>query len=228
MYEKYLSIITNFGCHYTCPYCIVKNNQIDIPETTIKGLNNLRQAIIGYGCNIVSVSGGGDPLHNYDSHIDWYEKLFGILEEMDIPLEMHTSYINSNFSPARCKRIVYHLHNKEQLSQIKRFGNEIIRAVFVVTDDMTNKDIHDIAELVKKSTIIDELSFRQRVDKNYKVSFHLHNELKVGHKKDWWYIEQNDYNLYYVENRVYTKYGNFRREGNDESERQNNFNRIDL
>lgn len=26
MNDKYLSVITNFGCHYSCPYCIVKNN----------------------------------------------------------------------------------------------------------------------------------------------------------------------------------------------------------
>ena len=42
--DKYLSIITNFGCHYTCPYCIVKNNNMDIPRTTIKGLKLLKAA----------------------------------------------------------------------------------------------------------------------------------------------------------------------------------------
>ena len=26
--DKYLSIITNFGCHYKCPYCIVKENNL--------------------------------------------------------------------------------------------------------------------------------------------------------------------------------------------------------
>lgn len=64
MFERYLSIITNFGCHYSCPYCIVKNNGIDVPETTVEGLTNLKQMIISHGCNIVSISGGGDPLHN--------------------------------------------------------------------------------------------------------------------------------------------------------------------
>ena len=33
MNDKYISIITNFGCHYTCPYCIVKNNNLDIPRS---------------------------------------------------------------------------------------------------------------------------------------------------------------------------------------------------
>ncbi len=25
---KYMSVITNFGCHYKCPYCIVKENNL--------------------------------------------------------------------------------------------------------------------------------------------------------------------------------------------------------
>lgn len=37
--KKYLSIITQFGCHYTCPCCIVKNNNIDIKPTTIESLD---------------------------------------------------------------------------------------------------------------------------------------------------------------------------------------------
>lgn len=30
---KYVSIITNFGCHYTCPECIVRNNGLKMSET---------------------------------------------------------------------------------------------------------------------------------------------------------------------------------------------------
>lgn len=212
MIEKYLSIITNFGCHYSCPYCIVKNNNIEIPKTTIKGLDNLKQTLIGNGCNIVSISGGGDPLYKYEKHINWYEKLFDILEEMGVPIEMHTSYINSNFPMKMCKRVVYYLRNKEQLSKIVRHGNEIIRVVYVVTNNMTLYDIFDIVDFVKTSNQIDELSFRQMIDSNYNTCFHLHDELKAGHKKYWWYIEQNGYNLYYAENKIYNKYEDFKLE----------------
>lgn len=27
------SVITNFGCHWQCPYCIVRNTGIQIAET---------------------------------------------------------------------------------------------------------------------------------------------------------------------------------------------------
>ena len=55
--DKYLSIITNFGCHYKCPYCIVRNNGIKVPTTTLDGLDALEDAIKENGANIVSVPG---------------------------------------------------------------------------------------------------------------------------------------------------------------------------
>lgn len=33
MDDKYLSIITNFGCHYSCPECIVRNNKLKMTPT---------------------------------------------------------------------------------------------------------------------------------------------------------------------------------------------------
>lgn len=101
---KYMSVITNFGCHYKCPYCIVKENNLHIPRTTLSGLDNLEEALKENNCDIISISGGGDPLHEYEKHIDWYRKFFGIAHERNvffngsvrpIPVEMHTSYIIS-------------------------------------------------------------------------------------------------------------------------------------
>lgn len=43
--DKYLSVITNFGCHYSCPYCIVKNNNLQIPKSTVEGLDRLEEEI---------------------------------------------------------------------------------------------------------------------------------------------------------------------------------------
>lgn len=205
--DKYLSIITNFGCHYTCPYCIVKNNNINIPCTTFDSLDSrFVDTLIKNDINIVSVSGGGDPLHNYGNHVAYYKQLFDILGIMGIPLEMHTSYTNTMFPAERCKRIVYHLHDFKQLFYVPKYGNEIVRVVFVVTEDFTEEKVNQIAEYVKESKIIDELSFRQMVDNHYQTTHYLEDFLKAGHRKDWWYIEQNDYNLYYVEGKTYTEY----------------------
>lgn len=220
--DKYLSIITNFGCHYTCPYCIVKENNMHIPVTTLEGLDNLDKVLYENECNIISVSGGGDPLHHYEEHVDWYRKLFKITREYasrhslcstaPIPIEMHTSYMTgkSSFPFYDCYRVVYHANTYEQLKEIQRTGSERTRVVYVVTEDFSLNDIMNIAIFVKESSDIDELSFRQLVDNNYESQHYLEDYLKLGHKKLWHYIEQNDYNLYYAENKVSYRYEDFK------------------
>ena len=44
------------------------------------------------------------------------------------------------------------------------------------------------------------------VDNHYQETYYCYDYLKAGHKKLWWYIEQNDYNLYYCQNKIYTEY----------------------
>lgn len=209
-----MSIITNFGCHYKCPYCVVKKNNLHIPKTTLAGLDNLGEALRDYNCDKVSVSGGGDPLYEYEKHMDWYQKLFEITKQFNIllPIEMHTSYMTdqTTFPFQLCHRVVYHANLPVELLHIRRMGNEIVRVVFVVTESYTVKDIMDIALFVQNSGEIDELSFRQLVDDKYEAQHHLEDYLRMGHKRLWWYIEQDDYNFYYAENKVSTRYRDFK------------------
>lgn len=208
--DKYLSIITNFGCHGKCPYCIVRENGIKVPESTLRGLDNLEQAIRDTEATIVSVSGGGDPLHGYDTRpvVSMYLGIvMGVCRNEDIPLEMHTSYLESRFPYHFCKRVVYHLHNLDDLLKVRRHGKEIVRVVFVATQDLTQDDIVWISKTVQHSDQIDELSFRQMVDGNYQTTYYNADFLKDGHEKGLrHYIEQKDYNTYYAENKIYTKF----------------------
>lgn len=206
---KYLSIITNFGCHYTCPYCIVKNNNLKIPKTTLAGLDCLDKAIENNGCNCVSFSGGGDPLFNWREHEDWWAKVLTFCCRHGLFLELHTSYIEENpWFAVYFDRIVFNCHSIDDLSKIqRRHPFQSTRAVFVVTSDMQEKDVQAIADYVEKhSEEIDELSFRQMVDDHYQTKYYLHDFLKAGHGKQWYYIEQDDYNIYYAENRVAYRY----------------------
>lgn len=218
--DKYLSIITNFGCHYQCPECVVKNNELKMSKTNEESSYGLllsqimcNEDMITNGVNWVSVSGGGDPLFHWWEHQLWWTGFFQSCKTAGMKTELHTSYHCATFDPqvlmfpyGKFDRVVYHLHYPEDLDDIERVENEIVRVVFVVSDDMTENIIKDIADFVKSSPNIDELSFRQRVNENYNITYHLHDFLKAGHKKDWWYIEQNDYNLYYHNGKVYTKY----------------------
>lgn len=131
--SKYLSVITNFGCHYTCPYCIVKENNLHIPKTTIEGLKNLTAVIEENGCNWVSLSGGGDPLYHYIDNAKWFRAFFDKIPP-DVKLELHTSYYHSSPYMVRSyDRVVYHLRNASSIEGVRRVGDQIIRVVFVVT-----------------------------------------------------------------------------------------------
>lgn len=221
--DKYLSVITNFGCHGKCPYCIVRENGINVPKSTISGLDNLEQAIKDTGATIVSVSGGGDPLHGYETNMIvpmYLGMVMGICMKTKVPLEMHTSYLKSDFPYRFCKRVVYHLHTLEDLLKVKRYGEEIVRVVYVATQDLTQDDITWISKTAQHSDQIDELSFRQMVDGNYQTTDYNADFLKAGHEKGLWhYIEQKDYNIYYAENKIYTKFSEI---GADDGSNENN------
>lgn len=205
--EKYLSIITNFGCHYECPYCVVKTNGIYVPSTTIEGLDTLKDAVEYEKATIISVSGGGDPLYKYHKHKAYYKKLFKLCDEMNLPLEMHTSYFNIwRFPYGKCYRVVYHLRDMNDISKIKRRGNEKVRVVFVVTEDFTDDKIATIVNRVHYNRDIDELTFRQMIDKNYRVTNYCQDTLRRGHKVLWYYVEQDDYNPYYVNGTIYYQF----------------------
>lgn len=218
--DRYLSIITNFGCHYSCPYCVVKNCGIDVPKTTVEGLHGLEEAIRKYDCNWVSISGGGDPFYKLEEHSDWWNELFDITfnSDLDVKLELHTSYLSDDYVDEDgvsvfwpFNRVVYHCRKPSDLFQIKRFGGQIVRAVFVVTEDFTEEMIDEIAAIAKHHPYIDELSFRQMIDSNYQPTYYCGAYLQAGHQKKWWYIEQCDYNIYYAENEVRFKYEDFKR-----------------
>lgn len=152
------------------------------------------------------MSGGGDPLWNIEENIEWYKKFFDITLKK-VKIELHTSMIGVKDAPyPYFDRVVYHLHDFEQLKSIRRSMSEIIRVVFVVTKNFTEDLINRIAVYCHNSDEIDELSFRQIVDDHYQETDYCKDYLKAGHQKLWWYIEQNDYNLYYCENKVYTEY----------------------
>lgn len=208
--DKYLSIITNFGCHGKCPYCIVRENGIKVPKSTIEGLNGLEQAIKDTGATILSISGGGDPLHGYDTNMVvpmYHGMIIGIGMKCNIPVELHTSYFDTDYPYGVCRRVVYHLRNIKDLEHIIRHGNEIVRVVFVATKELSSEDIVWISRFVENSDQIDELSFRQMVDSNYQNTYYNNELLRYGHEKGfWYYIEQCDYNTYYVEGKLYTEF----------------------
>lgn len=149
---------------------------------------------------------------NTRKNVDWYRKLFSILD--NIPIEMHTSYMTneSTFPFCDCERVVYHPNTFSQLRHIRRTGNERVRVVYVVTEDFTLEMIMNIALFISESKDIDELSFRKLVKPDYQITDYWEDCLELGHKKLWYYIKQCDYNDYYAENKIYYSFSDIGKE----------------
>ena len=79
------------------------------------------------------------------------------------------------------------------------------RAVFVVQDHYNKYIINEICKEVQKHNI-GELSFRQMIGNDGSIHYTLSDFLKEGHRDKWWYIEQDDYNDYFVGNHIESKY----------------------
>ena len=95
MTDKYLSIITNFDCHYSCPECIVRNNKLKMtPTEEYSSYMQLEHVLKNEcnDCNWVSVSGGGDPLYHWWEHQAWWTGFFSVCKELGRKIELHTSY----------------------------------------------------------------------------------------------------------------------------------------
>ena len=216
MMKQMLSIITNFGCHYTCPYCVVKKTGIHIPPTTTKSLDLLLGVYEKGDYRGISLSGGGDPMHEYEKHTDYYGKLFSICHEHHIPLELHTSYIRDGLPYSHFDLIAFHLTGTQDIVKVDSLncGSSAKRIVFVVDENFTKQKIDSIYEMYQCCQNISQLSFRQMILPDYSSAYHCHEYLKEGHEqRKWYYIEQCDYNTYFMNGEITSRYEDFREKG---------------
>lgn len=212
MSEKMLSVLTNFGCDWSCPYCIYKNSDVHIKKTAENSFNwsKLEEEFKTNPCKEVSISGGGDPLYNWNKTQWFYDKLIYLTNKYHKKLELHTSYIDYDFPYYMFNRVVFHMMSIKYLRLIDKQHIHLpnnVRVVFVVEDYFTSDLLNRIATEVEHNTSITELpSFRQRVDNCGNTTYTLHEELKKYHLNKWYYITQCDYNDYFVDDKVEKEY----------------------
>ena len=210
-----LSILTNFGCHFACSYCVYRDNKINIPFTNIDtfGWIQLEEELKKHKGEEVSISGGGDPLYNYDESNNraFYDKLFALLKKYDCKLELHTSIFNPRFPYDNCERVVFHFTVPNQIKMLYYTDRLVclpskVRVVYVVQEHYTRHLVNEIVKEVSACEEITELSFRQMIKADGTTDYTLYDYLKEGHMKDWYYIEQQDYNEYFVQDHLEREY----------------------
>ena len=221
------SIITNFGCHYKCPYCIVKKAGLSIPKTDMNLTFETVRFLVKQGkMKSLSFSGGGDPLWQLDEErIKWYHDITTFVKEHGIKTSLHTGLcaaeLMQNKKPSAFDTISYHMNKYGYMDYqgekvlVWRYGGEKVRVVFVVTKSYTEQTIQNIVSNFKKYPLVDELSFRQMVNPDYTADHTCEEYLKAGHGKDWYYIQQGDYNSYIVNDKINNRFENFKEKKNE-------------
>lgn len=94
--NKGFTIITDFGCHLHCPYCISKHHPILAgAKTDISKIDwqHLEHCVAESSSPRVNLSGGGDPFYRYQDHISFYYRVAEITHRYGKLLDIHTRII---------------------------------------------------------------------------------------------------------------------------------------
>lgn len=179
MNPKYLTIITNFG-----------GADVGVPPTTLSSLDMLKAAVRFEKAKVVRVTGGGDPLHEYEKHQKYFQRLFRACREMDIPVELHTAHVDTEFPYGKCERVIYHVCDIDQLKKITRHSDEGVRVQFIVGKSCTMDLIDEVADIFDKSTDINMIYFRAEGGKSSHLPKSCREYLRAGHGERWQFIEE--------------------------------------
>ncbi|OZG68242.1 hypothetical protein [Bifidobacterium eulemuris] len=218
MTDGHYSVITNFGCHWKCPYCVVKTTGIDVPETDMNETTRTIERLLP-NMRFLSFSGGGDPLWRIDDERRaWYRRITEQCKQKGVATEMHTSMIAAPHllhagtpDEPMFDRIVYHIRHERLIPRIQRIQGTANRVVFVVAPDFTPDRIDRIDRMCSGVQNVDELSFRQMINPDYSIDRTCEDHLLEGHGKRWHYITQGDYNTYILNDQTADTYESLRR-----------------
>lgn len=190
MKNKGYSIITAFGCKTGCSYCIWKQAHSNEKLHGKNWLNSVK-AFLKIASSKVSISGGGDPLNNWEKYQNFWNLVFNSGKLIDI----HTSYTNWDFLPfEKIHRMVFHSNFEENYKEILKYKNKVKLRVNFVIEPESNIEILKKAE---KNLQDIQLSYREyvgskSVDKNILKFCKAVQDRKENGK----WIQQADYNIY--------------------------------
>lgn len=174
---KYLTIITNF-----------EGPDIGVPLTKLSSLDMLKAAIQFEKAKAVRVTGGSEPLFEYEKHQKYFQRLIRTCREIDIPIELETTCIESEFPYKKCARVIYRVCDFDMLASITRHGNESVRVVFMVNKSCTLDLIDKVIAFCDGSDAIDDLHFRVDGDKSSNLAKCCREYLSEAHDRAWSFV----------------------------------------
>ena len=191
-----ISVILNFGCKFNCWYCVWKGHDLE-SVSTLTDWDKLESFLYNNrDKGKVSISGGGDPLYQYDLHNDWWMKFFSIVEKLNLLVDIHTreKFINDYFWQNYINRCVFSSDllsdDVDYLSYLLKFVK--VRINHVVTANTTYELIDEYLSFQKQSNC--QFTVKQ-------LTGHFDNGMysKICQKYPEIYrLDSGDYNIYYM------------------------------
>jgi hypothetical protein len=204
--NKNISIITNWGCHANCWYCVWKTHPLKniCPPTDWRELNNFLCQYAVDGIDKVSISGGGDCLYKYEDHKEWWDKLFNICNKFEMRVDVHSRYkfYNSDFWK-NINRVVVSSDNfyddLQYFAWIIKYVK--LRIVHVATDKSTLQQIKLYKEWCNKNNC--QFTVKELVGFD---DGGMYIKIKENFP-DIFMLDSGDYNIYYMpDNSIRTKF----------------------
>lgn len=197
--DKYLttniSVITNFGCKSDCWYCIWKGHKLENIKLNTDW-NKLKNFLFKHKeKGKVSVSGGGDCLHEFETYREWWDKFFVLTNELSMLVDVHSreKFVDDKFWKKINKTVFSSDKLEDDIDYLKYLSERVkFRITHLVTANTTYQMIDDYLEFQKKYNCqftikelvgYDDDGMYKKILKKFPNMFHL---------------DAGDYNIYYM------------------------------
>lgn len=202
-----LSIITSFGCEFNCSFCI-SSSQKSKNEFVLDPfyIRDIEEIIKTKDIDIISISGGDDPLYIHNGHIVlFYKRLKKLAKKYELELAVHTNYLKPlTFFKSFFNKFVVSIHPNDFNLKIRTWVRDNknilkdIRFVYVLRNN--DDDLRIIRQIIRILPKECELTIKP-LDKRNNIIIPLNKKIKdlienSGNDKIM-YLPTGDYNIYY-------------------------------
>lgn len=219
MNQNNLSIITNFGCPYSCEFCISSSqNSKHNYKFKLKDARDIRNLLKSGKYSRLSISGGGEPLfiHNKDISL-LYKFIIKNSEKYNIHLSFHTNFKEPHFNIRKLLNrylinFVISIHKEDWSRKFHKWSEDgyyskNLRFTYVIgynQDDL--KNIKEMLQYLPKDAKLTLKQLDETILENIKDIQEIKELIKDNHRCI--ILESGDYNTYYNlnNNEIYYKF----------------------
>jgi organic radical activating enzyme len=216
--NKNLSVLTNFGCPYSCVFCISDSQKTKNDfKFKLSDARNIKKLLITGKYERLSISGGGDPLYSHSdisNNIElFYRYIVNLTNEYNIHLSIHTNYKKPTKICNLFDNFVISIHKDDYLHKFHYWFDQVwdskynLRFTYII--GYNNNDLEIIKDIIKYLPKDARLTLKQLDLKDIGEIEDFNEIMKlIKDYKNIQFLQSGDYNTYYnlKDGKIYTKF----------------------